>query len=110
MYVNVLTSPSNLMVQHIHVILNIIEQNRCYANNEFKMIERSKLNLCKYCCSSNIKEEEYSCILMNSQFLYIMLEQLLMNKHSVTVFCSPRARPINRDIDVGKSKIILYGE
>ena len=47
---------------------------------------------------------------MNSKFLYIMLEQLLMNKHSVTVFCSTCARPINMDIDVGKSKIILYGE
>ena len=30
--------------KHIHVILNIIKQNKCYANNEFKIMERIKLN------------------------------------------------------------------
>lgn len=40
--------------KHIHVILNIIEQNRGYANNEFKIMGRSKLNLCKYCSSGSI--------------------------------------------------------
>ena len=35
--------------KHIHVILDIIKQNRGYANNEFKIMKRSKFNLCKYC-------------------------------------------------------------
>ena len=40
--------------KHIHVILDIIKQNKGYANNEFKIMERAKLNLCKYCSSGNI--------------------------------------------------------
>ena len=42
--------------KHIHVILNIIKQNRYYVNNEFKIIERSNLNLRKYCSSGNIRK------------------------------------------------------
>ena len=45
--------------KHIHVILNIIKQNRCYVNNEFKIMERSKLNLCKYCSSGNIRKRGF---------------------------------------------------
>ena len=40
--------------KHIHAILDIIKQNRGFANNEFKIMERAKLNLCKYCSSGNI--------------------------------------------------------
>ena len=40
--------------KHIHAILNIIKQNRGFANNEFKIMERTKLNISKYCSSSNI--------------------------------------------------------
>ncbi|MDI1496325.1 MAG: hypothetical protein K8823_1633 [Cenarchaeum symbiont of Oopsacas minuta] len=46
--------------KHIHVILNIIKQNRGYANNEFKIMERAKLNLCKYCSSGNIRKRGFS--------------------------------------------------
>ena len=41
--------------KHIHVILDMIKTNRDYKNNEFKIMERSKLNLCKYCSSGNKK-------------------------------------------------------
>ncbi len=46
--------------KHIHVILDIIKQNRGYANNEFKIMERAKLNLCKYCSSGNIRKRGFS--------------------------------------------------
>ena len=46
--------------KHIHVILDIIKQNRGYANNEFKIMERTKLNLCKYCSSGNIRKRGFS--------------------------------------------------
>ena len=47
--------------KHIHVILDIIKQNRGYANNEFKIMKRSKFNLCKYC-------RLYNGLPMNDQF------------------------------------------
>ena len=40
--------------KHIQVIKSIIMQNRGYANDEFKIMERANLNLCKYCDSGNI--------------------------------------------------------
>ena len=43
--------------KHVHVILYIIKQNRDFSNNGFKIIERIKLNLCKYCSSWNIKKD-----------------------------------------------------
>ena len=46
--------------KHIHVILDIIKQNQGYANNEFKIMERSKLNLCKYCSSGSIRKRGFS--------------------------------------------------
>ena len=45
--------------KHIHVILDIIKQNKGFSNNEFKIMERAKLNLCKYCSSGNIKKDGY---------------------------------------------------
>ena len=45
--------------KHIHVILNIVKQNKGYANNEFKIMERAKLNLCKYCSSGSLKKDGY---------------------------------------------------
>ena len=33
-------------------------QNRIYANNEFKTIGRTKLNMCKYCDSGNISKKD----------------------------------------------------
>ena len=45
--------------KHIQVIKSIIMQNRGYANSEFKIMERSMLNLCKYCDSGNIKKDGF---------------------------------------------------
>ena len=40
--------------KHIKSILTIIKQNRGYPNNEFKIMERAKIQLCKFCDSGNI--------------------------------------------------------
>ena len=40
--------------KHIKIVLEIIKQNKCYRNNTFRIMERSKLKLCKYCDSGNI--------------------------------------------------------
>ena len=34
-------------------------QNKGYTNSEFKIMERSKLNLCKYCDLGNIKKDGF---------------------------------------------------
>lgn len=31
--------------------------NRGYANNNFRIMEQTRLNLCKYCNSGNIKKD-----------------------------------------------------
>ena len=43
--------------KHIKSILTIIKQNRGYTNNEFKIMERAKLQLCKFCDSGNITKK-----------------------------------------------------
>jgi len=40
--------------KHIKVVLEIIKKNKCYRNNTFRIMERSKLQLCKYCDSGKI--------------------------------------------------------
>lgn len=40
--------------KHIKIILEIIKKNKCYRNNTFRIMERSKLKLCKYCDSGKI--------------------------------------------------------
>lgn len=45
--------------KHIHVVLDVLKQNRCYVNNEFKIMERAKLSLCKYCSSGNIVKKGF---------------------------------------------------
>ena len=40
--------------KHIHVALELIKQKKCYANQPVKILERSRLNLCKFCDSGNI--------------------------------------------------------
>ncbi len=42
--------------KHIKIVLEIIKQNKCYRNNTFRIMERSKLKLCKYCDSGKIKK------------------------------------------------------
>ena len=40
--------------KHIKIVLEIIMKNKCYRNNVFRIMERSKLQLCKYCDSGKI--------------------------------------------------------
>ena len=40
--------------KHVKIVLEIIKKNKCYRNNTFRIMERSKLNLCKYCDSGKI--------------------------------------------------------
>lgn len=40
--------------KHIKLVLNAIMKNRCYQNNTFRIMERVKLKLCKYCDSGKI--------------------------------------------------------
>lgn len=40
--------------KHIKIILDKIKRKSCYSNQPFKIMERSKLKLCKFCDSGNI--------------------------------------------------------
>lgn len=40
--------------KHIKIVLNVIKNNQCHKNNTFKIMERSKLKLCKFCDSGKI--------------------------------------------------------
>ena len=40
--------------KHIKIVLEVIMKNKCYHNNIFRIMERSKLQLCKFCDSGNI--------------------------------------------------------
>ena len=40
--------------KHIKICLEIIKKNKCYRNNTFRIMERSKLKLCKFCDSGKI--------------------------------------------------------
>jgi len=44
--------------KHIKIVLEIIKNNQCYRNNTFRIMERSKLSLCKFCDSGKIKKAE----------------------------------------------------
>ena len=46
--------------KHIKLILEIIKQNKSFVNNEFKIVERVNLGLCKYCISDNTRKREFS--------------------------------------------------
>lgn len=43
--------------KHIKVVLNVIMKNKCYQNNTFRIMERAKLKLCKYCDSGRITKK-----------------------------------------------------
>ncbi len=43
--------------KHIKIVLEIIRNNQCYRNNTFRIMERSKLQLCKFCDSGKIKKD-----------------------------------------------------
>ena len=40
--------------KHIKIVLEIIKNNQCCRNNTFRIMERSKLQLCKFCDSGRI--------------------------------------------------------
>ena len=46
----------NADCKHIKIVLKIIKENKCYRNNTFKIMERTKLKKCKFCDSGNIKK------------------------------------------------------
>jgi transposase-like protein len=43
--------------KHIKIVLNTIMKNKCYQNNTFRIMERAKLKLCKYCDSGRITKK-----------------------------------------------------
>ncbi|MCV0372987.1 MAG: DDE-type integrase/transposase/recombinase [Nitrosarchaeum sp.] len=43
--------------KHIKIVLELIMKNKCYKNNIFRIMERSSLNLCKYCDSGRITKK-----------------------------------------------------
>ncbi|QLH07266.1 IS6 family transposase [Nitrosopumilus ureiphilus] len=43
--------------KHIKITLELIMKNKCYRNNIFRIMERSALNLCKYCDSGRITKK-----------------------------------------------------
>ena len=45
--------------KHIKIVLEIIKQNKCYKNNTFRIMERSKLQICKFCDSGNITKKGF---------------------------------------------------
>ena len=45
--------------KHIHVILENLRKNRCYADEEFPMIERTDVKTCKFCDSGNITKKGF---------------------------------------------------
>ena len=42
--------------KHIKIVLDIIKNNKCRRDNTFRIMERSQLQLCKYCDSGKIKK------------------------------------------------------
>jgi len=51
--------------KHIKIILEIIKKNKCYKNNTFRIMERSKLKLCKYCDSGRLRKDGMRITLHN---------------------------------------------
>ncbi len=42
--------------KHIKIVLDVMRKNQCWKNNTFRIMERAKLQKCKYCDSGNIKK------------------------------------------------------
>ena len=45
--------------KHIKVVLDVMRRNGCYRNNTFRIMERSKFSLCKYCDSGRIRKDGF---------------------------------------------------
>lgn len=82
--------------KHIKIVLNVIMKNRCYQNNTFRIMERAKLKLCKYCDSGRITKngmrknktgtiQIFKCLDCNKQFSEnIGFEKMRYNDSIVT--------------------------
>ena len=46
----------NADCKHIHTALEMIKKKRCYANEPVRILERSKIPVCKHCDSGRIKK------------------------------------------------------
>ena len=40
--------------KHVKIVLDVMRRNDVYRNNTFRILKRSKLQLCKFCDSGNI--------------------------------------------------------
>ena len=49
----------NADCKHIHTALEMIKKKRCYANEPVKILERAKLQICKYCDSGRIRKDGF---------------------------------------------------
>ena len=47
----------NADCKHIHTTLELIKQKKCYANEPVKILERSKIQVCKFCDSGNVTKK-----------------------------------------------------
>ena len=45
--------------KHIKIVLDVIKKNKCYRNNTFRIIERAKRKLCKFCDSGRIRKDGF---------------------------------------------------
>jgi len=43
--------------KHIKIVLQVIMKNKCYQDNTFRIMERAKLQLCKFCDSGRITKK-----------------------------------------------------
>jgi putative transposase len=47
----------NADCKHIKIVLQVIMKNKCYQDNTFRIMERAKLQLCKFCDSGRITKK-----------------------------------------------------
>ena len=45
--------------KHIKIVLDVMRRNGGYRNNTFRIMERAKFNLCKFCDSGNITKKGF---------------------------------------------------
>ena len=92
--------------KHIKVVLHLIKNNLCYRNQTYKIMERSKLKLCKFCDSGRIKKagirknkkgtiQQYQCKDCNGRLQptlglkrdSLMMKSLLIQCRCTTLVC-----------------------
>lgn len=82
--------------KHIKIVLAIIMKNKCYQNNTFRIMERAKLKLCKYCDSGRVskwgsrktkteKVQIFKCLDCKKKFSEnIGFEKMRYNENTIT--------------------------